>query len=158
MAEHYEDLERSYGPREARRIAEQRGLDVPSDDESDERLKCLLIGVLLDDEGARLESAAVGFRDSEGNPGFQANYWGTVADRVGLIDQLMTRSEACGMGANGYLAGEFAGLEEQVKREGNKINAQDLVESVREFRSALRDAAEEPEVATGEVPFSRKNR
>ncbi|MBF6555484.1 MAG: hypothetical protein IVW52_04830 [Acidimicrobiales bacterium] len=114
MAEYYEDLERSYGPREARRIALERGLEVPPEpEESDRRLRCWALDVRVQEQTSFLEDLARNLSRAR-SPSYRETAKGVIETQVRILDDLFRRSEDCGVEANGYISGEFAGVQSVV--------------------------------------------
>jgi len=120
--------------------------------EEEERLRCLLVGVRLDDEAQRLAAAAAAWA---GLPkgGQYPDAHKRVVEAAETVDDLLNQSANCGNERNGYLSGEFGDMVAQA-RSGNAPS--DLAERAEGFAKELRESAKEPEVALGIEPFSRR--
>jgi len=110
-----------------------------AEDESEERFRCLLVGVRLVQTLSQLGVSAESLRaaTNEGEAELARFF---VDESYAEVDEALTESETCGNERNGYLAGEFVAVTDAVgTKDPVRIEA-----AVKEFDRQLSDTADEP--------------
>lgn len=107
--------------------------------ESEERLRCMFLGIRLQEAVNTLETAAEAAKLATG-PEERDPARALIEAQYSELDELMTESESCGNEVNGYLAGEFHGITQAME----SGDAGRVSEAVREFSRQLSEASEGP--------------
>lgn len=106
-------------------------------DDMDQRIKCWAYGVRLQESvGFLLRSAQMAEEIPAENTEQRGVYAGIMVAQVRNIDKLLQDAESCGVGANGFLSGEFVGVRDAVNTSRSAA-----FDAVKRFSRELHEAA-----------------
>ena len=106
--------------------------------DADERIKCWALGARLQESVQFLRSSTELMADTH-DTDIALIHRGIMDAQIRNIDKLLRDSESCGVEANGFISGQFAGIQEAVKT----LPPRKLANLVKEFSLQLHTATSE---------------
>ena len=106
--------------------------------DSDDRVRCLALGIRIREQTDFLVASAARLALAKDEPAREVER-GIVNAEVENLDELFRQSESCGIEANGYISGEFAGV--HIAAKGGDTKA--LLQAASDFARELHVVANE---------------